>query len=282
MKNAPASIIFLVVSLAASACSDSKPLASEPTDETSTSAVVPTSTPASSTTATVESTLPPTPAVLPLEIVEWNEYPIADLVDPLNTDTRVEILIRNPNEFPVKVNRDAAELRFLNAAGEVVYTNSGPTFYFYEALWILGGETSAMSACVCMMTSGLETQEWESLELVVPLEPAPDFAYTNDVDVTIGGFSTSYSGGRVLETEITMVNTSTLILKSFAVRVIARDRNGKYVGVAIYGSFDADSANPGAAIEPGASGGGLIRTLINYFDGALDYEVVAIGIPAEN
>ncbi len=137
---------------------------------------------------------------------------------------------------------------------------------------------------MCFWTSGLETQEWESLELVAPLEPATDFAYTNDVDVTIGewfNLSEAHLGGDQLATEITMVNTSTQILKSFAVRVIARDPSGTYVGVAIYGSFDADSANPGAEIEPGASGGGLIVTMINYVDGPLNYEVLAIGIPAE-
>jgi hypothetical protein len=285
MKNAHVSIVLLVLSLAVPACSAPKQLASESSAETSAPTVVPTTTPASSTTVTVEPSTTPTPTVLDLEIVEWNEYPYTDLADPQNTDTRVEILVRNPNEFPVKVNRDAEELRFLNAAGEVVYTNPNPTFYFYEGSWILGGETSAMSACVCFMTSGLEKQEWESLELVTPLEPATEFAYTTDVDVTIGewfNLSEAHLGGDQLATEITMVNASTQVLKSFAVRVIARDASGKYVGVAIYGSFDADSANPGADIEPGASGGGLIVTLINYFEGPLNYEVMAIGIPAEN
>ena len=39
------------------------------------------------------------PAIRQLEIVEWGEFPYANLANPQNTDTRVEILARNPNNF---------------------------------------------------------------------------------------------------------------------------------------------------------------------------------------
>ncbi len=118
--------------------------------------------------------------------MEWDVYPYANLADPQNTDTRVEILIRNPNEFPVRVNLDEVELRLLNAAGEIVYTNPNPTFYIWEGSWILGGETAAITACLCFETDGVAKQEWESLELAAPLEAAPGIAYTTDVNVTLG------------------------------------------------------------------------------------------------
>ena len=191
-----------------------------------------------SATATTKPSLTPTPAPLPLEIVDWTVYPYANLVDPQNTDTHVEILVRNPNEFPVRVNTDVAELRLLNGAGEIVYTNPNPTFYIWEGSWILGGETAAMSACACFDTDGLEKQAWESLELVAPLEAAAGIAYTPDVDVTLGEFFSleeAHLGGDQLGAEITLTNTSGQVLKSFEVRVIARDASGKYVGVAIYG-----------------------------------------------
>ena len=226
-----------------------------------------------------------TPATHQLEIVEWAVYPYANLVDPQNTDTRVEILVRNSNEFPVRVNMNKVELRLLNAAGEIVYTNANPTFYIWEGSWILGGETASMSACVCFETDGVPKQEWESLDLVAPLEAATGIAYTTDVDVSIGEFFSleeAHLGGNQLGTEITLVNTSGQVLKSFEVRVVARDASGKYVGVAIYGEFaDWDNSGDYANIEPGASSSGIVVSEIDYADGPLVYEVTAIGILAE-
>jgi hypothetical protein len=64
--------------------------------------------------------------------------------------------------------------------------------------------------------------------------------------------------------------------------VTARDASSKYVGVAIYGSFaDRDDSGNYVKIEPGASGGGIIVSEIDYVVGPLGYEVTAIGIPAE-
>ena len=285
-------VLFLFV-LSAAACSALRSTASEAGGETSTPAALatdtqapsPTATPEPSPTATLEPSPTATPAIRQLEIVEWDVYPYANLADPQNTDTRVEILVRNPNEFPVRVNLDEVELRLLNAAGEIVYTNPNPTFYIWEGSWILGGETVPISACVCFETDGVAKQEWESLELVAPLEAAPGIAYTTDVDVTIGEFFSleeAHLGGDQLGAEIKLVNTSGQVLKSFEVRVIARDANGKYVGVAIYGSFaDQDSSGDYVKIEPGASGGGIVVSEIDYVDGPLDYEVTAIGILAQ-
>ncbi len=118
-----------------------------------------------------------------------------------------------------------------------------------------------------------------------PLKRRPGIAYTTDVEVTIGEFfflEEAHLGGDQLGAEITLVNTSDQVLKSFEVRVIARDASGKYVGVAIYGSFaDRDNSGDYVKIEPGASGGGIVVSVIDYVDEPLVYEVNAIGIPAE-
>jgi hypothetical protein len=235
-------------------------------------------------TATASPEPSPTPKepVLDLEVLEWAVYPYANLADPQNTDTRVEILVRNPNEFPVQVHLDEVELRLLTTAGEIAYTNANPTFYIWGGSWILGGETVPVSACICFQTDGVEKQDWESLELVVPLEAATSIAYTTDVDVNVGEFFSieqAHLGSDVLGAEINLVNTSDQILRSFEVRVIARDASGKYVGVATSGSFVEQSV-PGD-IGPGASVGGIVVSEIDYVDGPLVYEVTAIGIPAK-
>ena len=245
----------------------------------STSAEAATETLAPTATAGPEPSPTPKETVLDLEVLEWAVYPYANLADPQNTDTRLEILVRNPNEFPVRVNMDEVELRLLTAAGEIAYTNANPKFYIWEGSWILGGEIVPISACICFETDSVEKQEWESLELRAPLEAATGIAYTTDVDVNVGEFFSleeAHLGGDVLGAEIELVNTSDQILTSFQVRVIARDTSGKYVGVAIYGSFVEQSV-PGD-IEPGASAGGILVSQIDYVDEPLVYEVTAIGI----
>jgi len=290
-------VVFFLFALAATACSspgsipqDAGVETNTPTDTqtpspTATTKPSPTATPEPSPTSPPQPSPTGTPAVHQLEIVEWAVYPYANPADPKNTDPRVEILVRNPNEFPVRVNVDEVKLRLLNAAGEIVYTNANPTFYIWEGSWILGGETVPISACACFETDGVAKQEWKALELVAPLTEAPGIAYTTDVDVSIGEFFSlekAHLGGNQLGAEIKLVNKSGQPLKSFEARVIARDANNKYVGVAIYGSFvGQDNSGNSVRIEPGASGGGIMVSQIDYVDGALRYEVTAIGIPAE-
>lgn len=243
--------LFIIVIQIASACNSSPPA---PT-ATHTLAVSPTETTAPTETATPEPSLTPTPAVLGLEIVEWSEWPYASPADPSNTDTHVEVLIRNPNDFPVRVNNDEDELRFINAAGEVVFTNPSSFFYLWQGEWMLPGETTALSACVCFWTSGLEKQDWESLELVAPLEIATDIAYTPDVKVMLGEFfnlADAHLGG------------------------------SRYVGVAMFGNAVV-SFTENISIQPGDTATGVVVSDIDYIDMnvPLSYEVAAIGILAQ-
>jgi hypothetical protein len=251
------------------------------------SEVSPTDTTAPTATVVPEPSVTPTPAVLNLEIVEWSEWPYASLSDPANTDTHVEVLIRNPHDFAVKVNTDEDELRFVNAAGEVVYSNPSSVFYIWQGEWMLPGETAALSACVCFDTQGLEKQEWESLELFAPLEIATDIAYTHDVQVTVGqivDIAAAHLGGSGFALETTFTNTGDQALESVPHRVLARDASGRYVGVAFAGNAVV-SFTENIAIQPGDTATGLNVIEIDYIDESnlptLVYEVAAIGILAQ-
>ncbi len=294
MKSRYLSLILLgLITLTAAACSSPEQVVDEPSNQidtpvplvTNTPAPSPTTTIMPSPTATPESSPTATRAIQPLEIVEWAEYPYANLVDPQNTDTRVEVLVRNSNDFPVQVNMKEVELKFLNAAGDVVYVNPNPRFYFWEGSWIRGGESLPISACVCFYTSGVAKQAWEKLELIVPIEIIEDSAYSTDVEVNIGEFFSleeAHLGGDMLGTQITLVNKGNQVLKSFEVLVTARDNNNKYAGVAVYGSFaDRDTGGNLTRIEPGASADGIVVSEIDYLDDTLEYQVTALGILAD-
>jgi hypothetical protein len=279
--------LFIIVIPIASACGSPAPTATasrtpavSPTETTA-----PTETMVPTATDTPEPSLTPTPTVLDLEIVEWSEWPYASPADPSNTDTHVEVLIRNPNDFPVRVNNDEDELRFINAAGEVVFTNPSSFFYIWQGDWMLPGETAALSACVCFWTSGMEKQDWESLELTAPLEIATNIAYTPDVEVTLGeiiNLAEAHLGGSGLGIETTLTNTSDQVLESIPHRVLARDASGRYVGVAFAGNALA-SFTENIGIQPGDTATGINVIEIDYIDMnvPLSYEVAAIGIPVQ-
>ena len=278
MKNERNLAIVLLVALFISACAPSTPTdAPEASpEETGTGTGAPTATAAS------EPSLTPTEVLLELEIVEWYEHAIANLVDPSSTVTNVEVLIRNPNDFPVRVNDDGVELRFLNAAGEVVYTNPNPTFYIWQGEWMTPGQTAAFQVCMCLESQGSEKPEWESFELIAPLEITNPPAYTTDVEVTaefvlLEEVLHGYSGPGVATT---LANTSDQVLESVARLVFARDASGRYVGMASFGNAVA-SFTENIGIQPGDTASGFEVSEIDYLGNErLTYEVQAIGIIA--
>ena len=230
------------------------------------------------TTTSLEPATTAVPTLLALEIVEWAEYPYANLADSTNRDTRLEMLVRNPNDLPVEIDTDGLEVRLVNGAGNVVYANPNPKLFIWEGAWVKGGETFPISACVCFDSSGLAREEWDTVDLVAPLKEAVGIAYTDDVKFSLGEWfrlSDRHLGGDSLGVDFEVANTSEKVLSSFDVRVTARDADGRYVGVAVWGSF-ADRRTP--VIDPGASATGVLPTLIDYFDGPLTYTSEAIGI----
>jgi hypothetical protein len=280
--NTPRPLALLIVALTLAACATPAPT------PTGTSTIAPppaaTATPLSTATVTAspEPSLTPTPALLDLEIVEWYEHSIPNLVDPSSGVTNVEVLIRNPNDVPVRIDRDKAELRFVNSAGEVVYANPSPFFYIWEGEWMTPNQTAALQACMCFESQGLARPEWESLELVAPLEITTP-SYTPDVEVTaefvlLEEVLHGYSGPGVATT---LTNTSDQVLESISTLVFARDASGRYVGMASFGnavvSFTED-----IGIQPGDTASGFEVSQIDYLGNErLTYEVAAIGILAQ-
>ncbi len=290
------SAILLCVGLTGSACSFATTITSQTQPELPTEPPALTEPPAPTDTPITIATLAPTeaataaPSATPtatlknLEILEWSEFPYAHPADSANTDTHVEVLIRNPNDVPVRVLGDGVELRFLNTSRAVVYANPNPVFYIWEGSWLLPGETAALSACVCFWTSGIDRQEWATLELVAPLEIAVDLAYTFDVDVTLSEFfslAEAHLGGSGTGARITLTNTSGAVLESIPLFVFARDLNGRYIGMATYGNAVASFAD-NIGIQPGDTATGVVVNEIEYFDEPMTYEVRALGIPASS
>lgn len=274
--------LFIIAILIASACSSpattTRIPALSPTETTA-----PTETTVPAATATPEPSATPTAALLDLEIVEWFEYISPRKVDPSNTDTTIEILVHNPNDFPVYVKTREMEFRLLNATGEVVYTNGTAYFSLWEGSWMLADDSTGFQICACFESSGLETREWESIELVVPLEPANDVVYTTDVEAILGepfDIAEAHLGGSGTGIPITMTNTGDQPLGNIPMRVIARDASGRYIGMPGFGN-SVVSFTENIAIQPGESLYGSLDSEIDYFDGPLTYEVVAIGIPAQ-
>jgi hypothetical protein len=267
-------VLLALVALAGCAApSESSPEPSVPTE--------PESTPTPADTATPEAS--PTPALLPLEILEWFEHPIANLSDPSSGVTAVEVLIRNPNDLHVSLT-EGAEVRFLNAAGEVVYTNPSPVFFIWQGEWMTPGQTGALQVCMCLESEGAERPEWETLELIAPLE-ITNRAYTTDVEV-IAEFVLleevlhGYSGPGV---DVTLTNTSDQVLEAIAKLVFAYNASGQYVGMASYGnavvSFREDIETQQRGIQPGDTAHGFEDSEIDYLGNErLTYEVQAIGI----
>lgn len=234
-------------------------------------------------TVTPEPSATPTLTLLDLEIAEWFEHAIPNLVDPSITDTNIQVLVHNPNDFPVYVNTREMEFRLLNAAGEVVYTVGSSYFSLWEGSWMLAGDSTGFKICACFQTSGLETQEWESIELFAPLEPATDVVYTTDIEVTLGepfDIAEAHLGGSGTGIPITMTNIGDQPLKSIPMRIIARDASGRYIGMAAFGN-SVVSFTEDISIQPGDSLYGSNVSEIDYFDGPLTYEAVAIGIIAQ-
>jgi hypothetical protein len=265
--------LCLAISLALSACAspgESAPPAGAPT-ETEAAPI-----------ATLGTEPTPTVALLDLEILEWFEHVVPNRVDPSNTDTVVEVLIHNPNNFPVRVNRDGAELSFLNLAGEVVSTAKPFFWYIWQGEWMTPGQTAALSTGACFYSCGLETQEWESLELTAPLEIATGPAYTGDVEFTaefvlLEEVLHGYEGPGVATT---LANTSNQVLESIATLVFAYDANGRFVGTAAFGNAVA-SFTENIGIQPGDTTSGFEVSEINYMGNErLTFEVQAIGIIA--
>lgn len=261
------------------------PVATETPSPEPSPTTTPSPTPSPTLTASPEPSPTPTLALLDIEILEWAVFDYANLSDPSNTDQRVEILLHNPNPVPVWIDRDNDRVELLNAAGETVYVNNAGFLFAWTGGWVRAGEIFAIRLCACFETDGGEKQEWVTPVYIAAVTDATGVAYTDEVEVVLSEFfplAEVHLGGSALGAEITLTNTSDLVLMEIGALVLAYDENGAYVGVAYGGGFiEHDGAGGYVPVLPGDSGTGIIVSEIDYYDGPMTYTVTAVGIPAE-
>ena len=263
MKNARIfTIVMLVMSLAILACGSS------PATETAQQVETNTSTEPIIETATVPSTKisvaspSPTTAPLQLEVVQsqtWTDY---------QGNARVNVLFRNPYDFPVAASGGNATLK--NSAGELIRSGD---LYFLDGIsggngFILPGETIAANACFTC-EAALLTEEWASVNFGTTLVDATDrWVYFTEVEAS--GVKVSFNGDSpIFDVSGTVKNNSGSALQRISVRIFVFDQEGKLVGAAEASAWDV-----GAGASVSFNGYGIGQTP----EGSLTFEVTALGV----
>jgi hypothetical protein len=276
MKHAPTSAtVVLLSSLAIAACNAPAPIASEPTAVQNTQVPVPTEVLARTATATREASPTPTPPPIALEVVEWSTW------SEVPGYTNIAVLLRNPNDFPVRVRRMEASVTSSDA---VERKAEGLRFDLWENEgWglILPGQSIPADMYVSPIHEGEAPPEWHAINLVTDLEQAIAPPYTLDLDVSVGEFRSSLEFDIGADVDIT--NTSGQTLKAVLLTMMARSANGVYLGVdtrTTVGSWD--EAGNLMEIEPGQAIHFVhIPTLTRVPPESIHYEITAIGLLAQ-
>jgi len=260
MKNAPNfAIVILVLSLAILACGSSArteaapqvegDVSTEPNVETATA--IPISSPL------------PTTAKLQLEVVQsqtWTDY---------QGNARVNVLLRNPYDFPVALSF-GGHATLKNSAGKLMKDGG---LYFLDGIsggngFILPGETIAANSCFTC-EAALLTEEWASVEFEAVIEDATGkWDYSTEVEATIG--DVSFEGDSPIFWANGIVkNNSDSALDRISVRVFVFDQEGNLVGAVEVSAWDV---GPGATAN--FNGYGIGETP----DGPVKYEVSVLGV----
>lgn len=263
MKNARIfTIVMLVMSLAILACGSSTVTETAPQVETNTSVepVIETAT-VLSTKISVASPSPTT-APLQLEVVQsqtWTDY---------QGNARVNVLFRNPYDFPVAASGGNATLK--NSAGELIRSGD---LYFLDGIsggngFILPGETIAANACFTC-EAALLTEEWASVNFGTTLVDATDrWVYFTEVEAS--GVKVSFNGDSpIFDVSGTVKNNSGSALQRISVRIFVFDQEGKLVGAAEASAWDV-----GAGASVSFNGYGIGQTPV----GTITFEVTALGV----
>jgi len=285
MKNAHNAYRLMVLFLLSlPACSAPASSPSAPVSETAVAMAVATETQAPTATAVPEPSLTPTSAPLQLEVVEWSThtdvpgYPI------------VEILLRNPNGFPVRVNNDdSTEASVMNLAGETLATTSDVNYWVWSDVddfaggFILPGETVPVTVTFYPTNEGEEIPDWESIRLDADPDEVVPVPFTRDVEVSLGEFRSTleFDDGATL----TLTNASGQPLRALLYRATARGQDGAFVGLAggaiAIVAFRDDAGNP-LPLEPGATIELIFLPNWNRdVPQSLAYEIEAIGLLAD-
>jgi hypothetical protein len=267
MKTAHTSVIvLLVLSLAVLACGSSAPTEAAHQTQPNTG-VEPNATTAMATRTPFQkfptSSPAPTDAFLQLEILQtqtWADY---------QGNARVNVLFRNPYEFPVSIgNNPRATL--MNSAGD--FLRDG-LLYFLDGIsggsgFLLPGETIAANSCFTC-EEALLTEPWDSVKFVTRIENATGkWNYSTDVEAS-GVRAAFYDDQPTFDVSGAVTNNSDSALERISVRVIVFDQEGNLVGAAEVSAWDV-AAGTTVAI----SGYGIAQPP----DGPVTYEVSALGV----
>jgi hypothetical protein len=204
-----------------------------------------------------------TAAPLQLEIVQSQAW-----TDDLGL-VRVNVLLRNPYDFPV-APAAASGVSVLNAAGKHIRSSD---LYFFDGIsggagFLLPGETVAANACFTCETSPLPEQ-WASVEFVTTVVDATDeWHYSTEVEPTLGPVDFD-AGSPIFWASGKVKNNTEAALSRISVRVFVFDEAGKLVGAAEASAWEV---GPGAVADFKGYGFGQAPS------GPVTYQVTALGV----
>ena len=254
---------FLLMSLTVSACSlltpptSSEQTENDPTQETgaATATLIPTTLPFPTVTATAEP--------LQLEVVQsqtWNDK---------YGNVRVNVLFRNPYDFPVSPSF-RGHVSLLNKADDLLRAHD---LYFLDGIsggggFLLPGEIIGANACFTCEELPV-TEEWDSVRFDTVMKDATgSMDYYSDVEPTVG--SVEFDGDSpVFFVNGSVKNNTDKTLSRVSVRIIVYDQDGKLVGAAESSAWDV-----GAGTTASFSGNGIGLKP----GGPMEYDVSALGV----
>lgn len=258
-------VMFLLMSLTVFACGVLAPTetvpqgeaeaSTEPNSDPATAAPISTMIPASSPT--------PTAAPLQLEIIQYQTWTDRD------GNVRVNILFRNPYDFPVAPTSGSG-VSLLNKAGEFIRADD---LYYLDGIsggggFILPGETIAATACFTCEQAPLP-EEWDSVSIKPIIKEASGLWNTyTDVETTLS--DVSFDGDSpIFWVTGTVKNNTDVAMSRISARIFVFDQDGNLVGAAEVSAWDV---GPGATADFNGYGIGLKP------EGTVKTEVSALGV----
>jgi hypothetical protein len=189
-----------------------------------------TSTPFPSPTVTAEK--------LQLEVVQYQDWTDRD------GNVRVNVLLRNPYDFPVAPSfRASANL--MDSAGTFMRAQD---LYFLDGIsggtgFILPGETIAANGCFTCEKAP-QTEKWDSLKFEAVIKDATGaWDYYTDVEATLA--QVTFDGDSpIFWVSGSLKNKTKVTLSRVSARVFVYDQKGKLVGAA---EASVDNVAPGAS-----------------------------------
>jgi hypothetical protein len=266
-------LVLLLMSVTVSACGVSAPTMvtpqagagaiTEPGVETATlpPTLIPTSLPTSTTIPVFVPT--PTNAQLKLEIVQSQAWTDRD------GNVRVNVLVRNPYDFPIEPQWGVLA-NLLNNAGRIMRTEN---LYFLDGIsggngFLLPGATIAADACFTCEKAPL-TEAWASVEFdSTVINFTPDYVYSTEVEATVS--NVSFNGDNpIFSVTGTVKNKSNKVITYIYACISVFDQKGNLVGTA---QGYASKVGPGASANFIGTGIGQAPT------GPVKSTVTALGV----